>query len=156
MEAIFYERNEKIVEITIEKNVPVHRRGCGKGWAELLEKMEDGDSFVLSRKFMELKDVATVRSTILKTARHLGLKIFTRYNLKDGLRIWRIGPDLLNIGKELLTPADLAQYMRVRRVTIAEWARKGKLPCVEIEGRVRFDPKTIWEYLRKNTHLLKK
>jgi excisionase family DNA binding protein len=54
--------------------------------------------------------------------------------------------DLLSRGN-LIQPDELAVGMGVARVTIYQWARRGVIPHLKLEGLVRFDPAEIKEWL---------
>jgi excisionase family DNA binding protein len=43
-------------------------------------------------------------------------------------------------GGDLISPEELAAGMRVARVTVYQWVRRGVIPHLKIEGVVRFDP----------------
>jgi excisionase family DNA binding protein len=47
--------------------------------------------------------------------------------------------ELLN-GGNLIRPEELATGLGVAKPTIYLWAKKGVLPCVRLQGCVRFDP----------------
>jgi len=50
-------------------------------------------------------------------------------------------------GGNLISPEELARGMRVARVTIYQWARRGVIPHLKIEGLVRFEPEEIKRWL---------
>ena len=50
-------------------------------------------------------------------------------------------------GGNLISPEELAQGMRVARVTVYQWARRGVIPHLKIEGLVRFEPEEIKRWL---------
>jgi excisionase family DNA binding protein len=54
--------------------------------------------------------------------------------------------ELLTRG-DLISPEELAAGMRVARVTIYQWARRGVIPHLKIEGLVRFDPEEVKAWL---------
>ena len=49
---------------------------------------------------------------------------------------------------DLIAPEELAAGMRVARVTVYQWVRRGVIPCLKIEGVVRFDPEEINQWLK--------
>lgn len=54
--------------------------------------------------------------------------------------------ELLTRG-DLINPEELAAGMRVARVTVYQWVRRGVIPHLKIEGVVRFDPQEIAPWL---------
>jgi len=50
-------------------------------------------------------------------------------------------------GGNLISPEELAAGMRVARVTVYQWACRGVIPHLKIEGLVRFDPEEIKVWL---------
>jgi excisionase family DNA binding protein len=48
---------------------------------------------------------------------------------------------------DLIAPEELAAGMRVARVTVYQWVRRGVIPHLKLEGVVRFDPAEIREWL---------
>jgi excisionase family DNA binding protein len=50
-------------------------------------------------------------------------------------------------GGDLISPEELAKGMNVARVTIYQWARRGVIPHLKIEGLVRFEPEQIKMWL---------
>lgn len=55
--------------------------------------------------------------------------------------------ELLNRG-DLIAPEELATGMRVARVTVYQWVRRGAIPYLKLEGVVRFDPEEIGQWLK--------
>jgi excisionase family DNA binding protein len=55
--------------------------------------------------------------------------------------------ELLSRG-DLIAPEELAGGMRVARVTIYQWVRRGVIPHLKLEGVVRFDPEEIVAWLK--------
>lgn len=51
-------------------------------------------------------------------------------------------------GGDLIDPEELAAGMRVARVTVYQWIRRGAIPFLKIEGVVRFDPEEIGPWLK--------
>ncbi|MFZ0052358.1 MAG: helix-turn-helix domain-containing protein [Desulfobaccales bacterium] len=49
---------------------------------------------------------------------------------------------------DFLTPADLAQGLKVSRAAVSQWVRQGKIPFLQIERCIRFDPGEIREWLK--------
>lgn len=64
--------------------------------------------------------------------------------------------DLL-AGGDLITPEDLAAGMRVARVTIYSWVRRGVIPYLKLEqgGSVRFEPEVIKKWLESKRNAAK-
>jgi excisionase family DNA binding protein len=54
--------------------------------------------------------------------------------------------DLLTRG-DLISPEELAAGMRVARVTVYQWVRRGVIPHLKLEGVVRFDPQEVQAWL---------
>ncbi len=51
---------------------------------------------------------------------------------------------------ELLTAEEMADRLRVRPDTIKLWGREGRIPRVEISGRViRYDADAVIQFLRR-------
>ena len=51
------------------------------------------------------------------------------------------------IFQELMTIEELAQYLRVKRRTIYEWVKKGKIPAIKTVGQWRFKKEKIDAWL---------
>ena len=47
----------------------------------------------------------------------------------------------------LLTVREVAQMLRVHEKTIYAWVAKGRLPCIRLGNRLRFDPTTVSRWL---------
>lgn len=47
------------------------------------------------------------------------------------------------INKELLTIDEVADYLRVKKRTIYEWLKKGKIPAIKTVGQWRFKKEKI-------------
>ena len=51
---------------------------------------------------------------------------------------------------ELLTTAQLAEWLKVRPSTVREWAKTGRIPEIQISAKVRrFDPAEVESALRR-------
>jgi excisionase family DNA binding protein len=48
---------------------------------------------------------------------------------------------------ELLLAHEVADWLRVGKSTVYAWANAGKLPCIRLNGILRFRPKDIQEWL---------
>jgi excisionase family DNA binding protein len=48
----------------------------------------------------------------------------------------------------LLTVKDLATCLQVKEKTIYAWASQGKIPCVKVNGVIRFDTRAIEQWLQ--------
>jgi excisionase family DNA binding protein len=48
----------------------------------------------------------------------------------------------------LLTVKDMATRLQVKEKTIYAWASQGKLPCVKVNGVIRFDERAIEQWLQ--------
>lgn len=51
----------------------------------------------------------------------------------------------------LLTIRDLAQQLQIKPATLYAWAASGKIPCLKIHGVLRFDPKSVQDWLTSFT-----
>ena len=49
----------------------------------------------------------------------------------------------------LLTVKDMATRLQVKEKTIYAWASQGKIPCVRVNGAIRFDAREIEQWLQK-------
>src|SRR5204863_1993154 len=49
----------------------------------------------------------------------------------------------------LLTVKDMATRLRVKEKTIYAWASQGKIPCVKVNGVIRFEARKIELWLQK-------
>ena len=49
----------------------------------------------------------------------------------------------------LLTAKDMAVRLQVKEKTIYAWASQGKIPCVKVNGVIRFDARAIEQWLQK-------
>ncbi len=54
--------------------------------------------------------------------------------------------DIIQV-EELMTIEELAGYLRVKKRTIYDWLKKGKIPAVKAVGQWRFRKKKIEEWL---------
>ena len=48
----------------------------------------------------------------------------------------------------LLTVKDMATRLQVKEKTIYAWASQGKIPCVKVNGVIRFDERAIEQWLQ--------
>ena len=48
----------------------------------------------------------------------------------------------------LLTVKDMATRLQVKEKTIYVWASQGKIPCVKVNGVIRFDERAIEQWLQ--------
>lgn len=48
----------------------------------------------------------------------------------------------------LLTVKDLATCLQVKEKTIYAWTSQGKIPCVKVNGVIRFDTRAIEQWLQ--------
>ncbi|MBF0533190.1 MAG: helix-turn-helix domain-containing protein [Candidatus Omnitrophica bacterium] len=51
---------------------------------------------------------------------------------------------------ELMTIEEVADYLRVKRRTVYEWLKTGKIPALKAVGQWRFKRKKIDEWLDKS------
>ena len=49
----------------------------------------------------------------------------------------------------LLTVKDLATRLQVKDKTVYAWASQGKIPCVKVNGAIRFDATEIEQWLQE-------
>ena len=49
----------------------------------------------------------------------------------------------------LLTVKDMATRLQVKDKTVYAWASQGKIPCVKVNGVIRFDAKEIEHWLQQ-------
>jgi excisionase family DNA binding protein len=48
---------------------------------------------------------------------------------------------------QLLKPEDVARLLKVAKVTVNQWARRGVLPYYRLEGTIRFEPQDVRDFL---------
>ncbi|MCD4781659.1 MAG: helix-turn-helix domain-containing protein [Candidatus Omnitrophica bacterium] len=51
------------------------------------------------------------------------------------------------MNKELLTVDEIADYLRVKKRTIYDWVKKGKIPAIKTVGQWRFKKDRIDSWL---------
>ena len=51
--------------------------------------------------------------------------------------------------KELITPTEAANKLRVPRPTVYSWLNRGVLPCVDVYGRRMIDPEVLPGFIQK-------
>ena len=49
----------------------------------------------------------------------------------------------------LLTVKDMATRLQVKEKTVYAWASQGKIPCVKVNGVIRFDAREIEQWLQQ-------
>ena len=49
----------------------------------------------------------------------------------------------------LLTVKDLATRLQVKDKTVYAWASQGKIPCVKVNGAIRFDAREIEQWIQR-------
>jgi len=49
--------------------------------------------------------------------------------------------------KELMTIVEIADYLRVKKRTVYEWLKKGKIPAIKTVGQWRFKKSQIDKWL---------
>ncbi len=69
-----------MVDFKIEKGVPIPDVRCS-GLSEFLRKLEIGDSVLFPRSF---------QSKVAVTGKNIGIKVATRKEDKDTVRVWRV------------------------------------------------------------------
>lgn len=50
----------------------------------------------------------------------------------------------------LLTIKDLSEHLQIKRSTLYLWAKQGRIPCLKLNGLVRFDPDAIAEWVKSS------
>jgi excisionase family DNA binding protein len=53
---------------------------------------------------------------------------------------------------EFLTVGDLAPWLRLQRSTLYSWAATGKIPCVKLNGTIRFIRADIERWIQDHAH----
>ena len=56
-------------------------------------------------------------------------------------------PDTSMVDDVLMTIDDLAQYLRVKKRTIYDWVKKGKIPAIKTVGQWRFRKEKVDAWL---------
>lgn len=51
----------------------------------------------------------------------------------------------------LLTIKDLSEQLQIKRSTRYLWAQQGRIPCLKLNGLVRFDPVAIGEWVKSSS-----
>jgi excisionase family DNA binding protein len=59
-------------------------------------------------------------------------------------------PDKIERIDRALTAAELAEMLTVSRITIFKQAKAGRIPSFRIGTCVRFDPRSVAQWLRRN------
>jgi excisionase family DNA binding protein len=80
----------------------------------------------------------------------MGLRVMT--NEKNNAR--RVSTDCNELPTELLTPEELASYLKVSPSTVYNWAKTGKIDCFVLsqgkrKSTVRFAKKHISDFIQK-------
>ena len=52
------------------------------------------------------------------------------------------------MGMKLLTVKELGEYLNVKAKTLYQWAELGQIPCLKVNGTLRFDPRRIDSWLQ--------
>jgi len=73
------------MNVNIEKNVPIPQDVRAPKWGPVVEKLEIGDSFLLTE---EMGTIRNMRSNIFRVAKDKGFKLASRA-VDGGTRIWR-------------------------------------------------------------------
>ncbi len=60
------------------------------------------------------------------------------------------GPELEEMGKDLLEAEEVASYLGLNPVTVYRWCRQGKLPCLRIGRYWRIRREALDDFLRQN------
>lgn len=76
------------VDLIIEKNIPIAKRGRYEKEAETISKMEIGDSFVYKYTHLKITRVGAYQR-LRNLARRMGVKIVSR-KCGEEMRIWRV------------------------------------------------------------------
>jgi excisionase family DNA binding protein len=59
-------------------------------------------------------------------------------------------PDQIEKMSHALTAVEIAKLLGVSRILIYKLAKSNRLPCFRIGGCMRFDPRQIAQWLRRN------
>jgi excisionase family DNA binding protein len=59
-------------------------------------------------------------------------------------------------GGDLISPEELAAALKIARVTVYQWVRRGAIPHLKIEGVVRFAPEEIDPWLKSKHQAARK
>lgn len=57
---------------------------------------------------------------------------------------------------KLIRPEELSERLGVRKGTIYSWVRRGVIPCVRLEGLVRFDLEEIGGWIKERKKAARK
>ena len=58
---------------------------------------------------------------------------------------------LENQVEQLMTIEELADYLRVKKRTVYDWVKKGKIPAIKTVGQWRFQKRKIDEWLESQS-----
>ncbi len=50
---------------------------------------------------------------------------------------------------KLLTVKDVSEILRTKPKTIYQWAELGQIPCIKLNGSLRFDPDDIYKWINQ-------
>jgi excisionase family DNA binding protein len=53
--------------------------------------------------------------------------------------------------RHAITAKDVAEVLAISPITVYKLAKEGKLPSLRIGGAVRFDPRAVAQWLRRNS-----
>jgi excisionase family DNA binding protein len=53
--------------------------------------------------------------------------------------------------RHAITAKDVAEILAISPITVYKLAKEGKLPSLRIGGAVRFDPRAVAQWLRRNS-----
>ncbi len=59
-------------------------------------------------------------------------------------------------GGDLISPEELAAALKIARVTVYQWVRRGVIPHLKLEGVVRFDPQEVQAWLESKRRAARK
>jgi len=52
---------------------------------------------------------------------------------------------------KLITITELAEILKVNAKTIYQWCEVGQIPCIKLNGCLRFDLEEILDWIKKNS-----
>jgi len=57
---------------------------------------------------------------------------------------------------DLISPEELAAALKVARITVYKWARRGVIDHLKLEGVVRFEPDAVRAFLERGRKIAQK
>lgn len=81
--------------------------------------------------------------------------MLTKVSFKNKLKLFvnRNLDYLMNmVDNALMTLEELAEYLRVKKRTVYDWVKKGKIPAIKTVGQWRFKKEAIDAWLESSKH----